>query len=110
MDRQAWIAVALCIIGLLAWQIYVVKHSLPVPQKTATFPGPSLSAPPAPSPTEAHASSGPTPSPNESTPTPTPTSQSFVEKTTTLKNGDLELLLTNRGGGIAEAILPRHKG
>jgi hypothetical protein len=25
-----------------------------------------------------------------------------------LRNADLELLLTNRGGGIAEAVLPKH--
>ena len=34
----------------------------------------------------------------------------FAEKITSLRNADLELLLTNRGGGIAEAIMPKHKG
>ena len=33
----------------------------------------------------------------------------FVEKTASLQNGDLQLRLTNRGGGIAEAVLPKHK-
>jgi YidC/Oxa1 family membrane protein insertase len=44
------------------------------------------------------------------TPAPTATPEAFDEKTATLRNADLELLLTNRGGGIAEAILPKHKG
>ncbi len=61
--------------------------------------------PPTPGSTESRPTSATTP-PNEATPTPAP----FVEKTTTLRNADLELLLTNRGGGIAEAILPKHKG
>ena len=26
MDRQAWIAITLCIIGLIAWQVYMVKQ------------------------------------------------------------------------------------
>jgi len=111
MDRQSWIAITLCILGLAAWQIYVARQ-LPVPQKTAASPGPSLAASPAPVPPGVQTPATPSPAPNESasTPTPTPTPQSFVEKTATLKNGDLELLLTNRGGGIAEAILPRHRG
>ena len=52
---------------------------------------------------------GPGAPPNEARPAPTPTPRPFVEQTTTLRNADLELLLTNRGGGIAEAILPKHK-
>jgi len=110
MDRQAWIAITLCILGLVAWQIYVAKHSLPVPQKSAASPGPSFAASPSGSP-QVQTPPTPSPTPNESTPTPTPspTPEGFVEKTTTLKNSDLELLLTNRGGGIAEAILPRHR-
>src|SRR5262245_43405551 len=120
MDRQAWIAVTLCIIGLIAWQIYMAKHPVPLPAKISASqspaPGigqgpveagatlaPSLSSPASGS-TEPRPASAATP-PNEAIPTPAP----FVEKTTTLRNSDLELLLTNRGGGIAEAILPKHK-
>ena len=121
MDRQAWIAVTLCIIGLIAWQVYMAKHPAPVPAKISASPSPApglrqdsvepgatvaTSLPsPAPGSTESRPTSATTP-PNEATPTPAP----FVEKTTTLRNADLELLLTNRGGGIAEAILPKHKG
>ena len=117
MDRQAWIAVTLCIIGLVAWQVYMAKHPAPVPTKISASPSPATGlgrdsvepgatvATSTPSPTESPPTSATTP-PNEATPTPAP----FVEKTTTLRNADLEVLLTNRGGGIAEAILPKHKG
>ena len=121
MDRQAWIAVTLCIIGLVAWQVYMAKHPAPVPAKISVSPSPApgvgqdsvepgatvaTSLPsPVPGSTESRPTSATTP-PNEATPTPAP----FVEKTTTLRNADLELLLTNRGGGVAEAILPKHKG
>jgi YidC/Oxa1 family membrane protein insertase len=72
------------------------------------------SAPPgaAPGSTESRPTEGAV-APNEpsptATPTPTAAPEPFVEKTTTLRNSDLELLLTNRGGGIAEAILPKHR-
>jgi len=127
MDRQAWIAITLCIIGLIAWQVYMVKHPAPVPPKVLASPSPAAmvgrdsvepgenavsSSTAAPSPTNATPGStesrptGTGASPNEATPTPAP----FVEKTMALRNADLELLLTNRGGGIAEAVLPKHHG
>ncbi len=118
MDRQAWIAVTLCILGLIAWQVYSVKHPAPLPPKVLASPTPrtvagqASASPGSPVPASAAASPGSTESrsagigsSNAPTPTPTP----FVEKTATLSNGDLQLLLTNRGAGIAEAILPRHK-
>ena len=122
MDRQAWIAVTLCIIGLIGWQVYMAKHPAPVPAKISASPSPatelrrdsvepgatgcySVTEPERLRSTESRPTSATAP-PNEATPTPAP----FVEKTTTLRNADLELLLTNRGGGIAEAILPKHKG
>ncbi|MDQ3197609.1 MAG: membrane protein insertase YidC, partial [Verrucomicrobiota bacterium] len=106
MDRQAWIAVALCIIGLIAWQVYMVKHPAPVRPKALASPSPSasVSTTSASSP-NGSASPAAASAPNE----PTPTPATFVEKTTMLKTADLELLLTNRGGGIAAAVLPRHK-
>ncbi len=109
MDRQAWIAIALCIAGLIAWQVYMVKHPAVPPARALASPSPAATVAPAigaPSP-EATA---PGATPNEPTPTPAPTPVPFLESTTTLRNADLELLLTNRGGGIAEAILPKHKG
>jgi YidC/Oxa1 family membrane protein insertase len=108
MDRQAWIAIALVIVGLFLWQIYVVKQTPRPPPSTAATPFPSATGTTPPGPAESPSPGTPSPSPVQSTPTPTPTPRSFVEQTTTLKNSDLELLLTNRGGGIAEAILLKH--
>ncbi len=124
MDRQAWIAVTLCIIGLIAWQVYMVKHPAPPPAKVAVSPTPVGQASGGrdslePGRTTAASSPNASPglpesrpadasvAPNESAASPTPAS--FTEKTIVLKNSDLELLLTNRGGGIAEAVLPHHK-
>ena len=109
MDRQAWIAITLCIIGLIAWQVYMVKHPTVPPAKVLASPSPAstVSATSSPAGSAAPVAATAAAAPNEpaSTPTPAP----FVEKKTTLRNADLELLLTNRGAGIAEAILPKHK-
>jgi YidC/Oxa1 family membrane protein insertase len=106
MDRTAWIAVALCIVGLVFWEYYSVTHPAPAPARPAASPSATASA----TSTAQPQISSPTPSasvaPKEQ---PTPTPASFVEKRTTLSNGDLQLLMTNRGGGIAEAVLPKHK-
>ncbi|MEO8439906.1 MAG: membrane protein insertase YidC [Spartobacteria bacterium] len=115
MDRQAWIAIALCIAGLIGWQVYMVKHPTVPPAKVVAAPSPSVSASASPGPgaasgsTESRITGAGAPA-DAATPAPTATPAAFVEKTTTLRNADLELLLTNRGGGIAEAILPKHKG
>ncbi len=106
MDRQAWIAITLCIAGLIAWQVYSLQH----PRPAVVHPVPALAtASPGLAPTPATAAPAPsaTPPPNEPSATPAPAP--FAEKTATLRNPDLALTLTNRGGGIAEAILPKHK-
>ena len=104
MDRQAWIAVTLCIVGLVAWQVYTLQHPRPMPVRALASPSPGAiatnNATPAPAAPAA-------PQPNEPAATPTPAS--FLEKTASLRNADLQLRLTNRGGGIADAVLPKHK-
>src|SRR5947208_1244213 len=101
MDRQAWIAVALCILGLIGWQVYMVRHPAPPPPKIAALPSATATAATTTSPAASAAplADNRASSPNESSSTPAP--RAFVEKTTPLRNSDLELLLTNRGGGIA---------
>src|SRR5439155_7547999 len=104
MDRQAWIAISLCVVGLVLWQVYMTTHSLP-PAKSSPNASPAIASPsvaPAPS-------ALPLPSPTAApAPQPLSTPLPFAEKTETLRNSDLELVLTNRGGGIAKAILPTH--
>jgi YidC/Oxa1 family membrane protein insertase len=106
MDRTAWIAVTLCVIGLFAWQIWTSRHAMPRPAVAA---GPSPSVSPAVTETAAGAmtpvASQPTISPAAA---PSATPASFAEQTETLANSDLELRFTNRGGGIAQAILPNY--
>ena len=101
MDRTAWIVVALCVIGLLLWEVYLTKQMAPKPAPAGVAPGQiSPSATPvifAPSPSPAVAAEA---TPKSAQPTP-----SFAEKIETLRNSDVELRLTNRGGGIKEAVL-----
>jgi YidC/Oxa1 family membrane protein insertase len=97
MDRTAWIAVTLCVIGLVLWQIYLVKQTPP-------RPAPVSVAPEQVSPTAPIASPTPFTAP-AAAPKPAEPVASFPEKIETLRNSDVELRLTNRGGGIKEAIL-----
>ncbi len=97
MDRTAWIAVTLCVIGLVVWQIYVVKQTPPRHAPVSVAPeqtSPSASIP----------SSTPLAAPAAAPKTAEPVA-SFPEKIETLRNSDVELRFTNRGGGIKEAIL-----
>lgn len=106
MDRTAWIVVTLCVIGLVLWQVYIAKQTRPNPAMV-TSPGASPIAPTPPLATNTPApvaSLAPTASP-----TPAEAIPSFQERIETLRNSDIELRLTNRGGGIAEALLPNHR-
>src|SRR6266566_4628717 len=97
MDRTAWIVVVLCVIGLVLWELYLAKQTPPRPAPVNVTPGQVSPAATigAPSPTPVAEA---TPSSGESAP-------SFAEKIETLRNSDVELRLTNRGGGIKEAVL-----
>jgi YidC/Oxa1 family membrane protein insertase len=102
MDRTAWIVVGLCVIGLIAWQIYVAKQMPPRPAPVNVAPG---QASPTATPKVFEAS--PPPAIPEATPKNAELVPSFAEKIETLRNSDVELRLTNRGGGIKEAVLLR---
>jgi YidC/Oxa1 family membrane protein insertase len=100
MDRTAWIVVGLCVIGLVLWEVYLAKQM--APRSAPVGVGPGQISPPA---TPAILAPSPLPTPvAEATPRPEPT-PSFAEKIETLRNSDVELRLTNRGGGIKEAVL-----
>src|SRR4030095_3071382 len=100
MDRTAWIVVSLCVIGLVIWQIYVAKQMPPRPAPVNVTPG---QASPTTTPKVFEAS--PLPATPEGTPKSVEPVPSFAEKIETLRNSDVELRLTNRGGGIKEAVL-----
>src|SRR6202008_3144837 len=99
MDRTAWIVVALCVVGLVVWEMYLAKQMAPRPAPVTGAHGQtSPTATPAvlalsPS---TFATPGAAPQGGESVST-------FAEKVETLRNSDFELRFTNRGGGIAEA-------
>ena len=101
MDRTAWIAVALCVVGLVLWELYLVKQT---PPRRASIP----TAPQQISPVPTAAASGSPPPVVAAPEIPSKaaeTTPSFPEKIETLRNSDVELHLTNRGGGIKEAVL-----
>ena len=102
MDRTAWIVVILCVIGLVGWQIYVAKQMPPRPAPINVASGQ-----PSPTATPKVFEASPTPAVAETAPNPAGPVSSFAEKIETLRNSDVELRLTNRGGGIKEAVLLR---
>src|SRR5438132_5378615 len=108
MDRTAWIAVTLCVIALVAWEWWVAKQTPLRLVATPTFsptPAPLAGVSPSIVPTISPAPIA------TATATPAPTATpAFAEKIETLRNDDVELRLTNRGGGIAEAMLLNHIG
>jgi len=97
MDRQAWVVVALCVIGLVIWQVYITTH----PSAVRTVPSPTPSPAPLASSPAALATVSPSPSPT----LPAEKVPDFVEQTDVLCNADAELRLTNRGGAISKIIL-----
>src|SRR6476661_5784477 len=113
MDRQAWIAVSLCVVGLVVWQVYMTQHAprVPVPAVANAGPSPATesSAVPSAQPS-APAIPGTSPSTDVSA-APAPSAapiESFEERVETLRNSDVELRLTNRGGAIREVHLLNH--
>jgi YidC/Oxa1 family membrane protein insertase len=91
------------VIGLVVWEFYLAKQMAPKPARVGGLPG---QVSPSASPTVTLASPSPTSSP-EVAPKGGESVPSFVEKIETLRNSDVELRLTNRGGGIKEAVLLR---
>ncbi len=101
MDRTAWIVVGLCVIGLVVWEFYLAKQMAPRPAPVSGAPRQaSATATPA----IVAASPSPMATP-ETAPTSVESVPSFTEKIETLRNSDVELRLTNRGGGITEAVM-----
>ncbi len=108
MDRQAWIAVTLCVLGLIGWQVYTTTHPQPM-----TRPAVALSSSPASEIAAGGLSPAPAPLLESAPATATPVApprpvEAFEEKFETLRNSDVELRLTNRGGAIREVHLLNH--
>jgi YidC/Oxa1 family membrane protein insertase len=105
MDRTAWVAVTLCVIALVGWEWWIAKQAPPRPATISASPTPAGAvAQPNATPAAPLAASAPSPT---VAPAPTiPPSEISIQK---LGNTDVELELTNAGGGIAKATLRNHK-
>lgn len=104
MDRTAWIVVGLCVVGLVLWEFYLAKQMAPRPAPVTATPGRTS---PTATPAILPASPSPLATP-EAAPQAVESGPSFAEKIETLRNSDVELRLTNRGGGITEAVMLNH--
>jgi YidC/Oxa1 family membrane protein insertase len=104
MDRTAWIVVGLCVVGLVLWEFYLAKQMAPRPAPVTAAPGQTS---PTATPAILSASPSPLATPEAAPPSVEPV-PSFAEKIETLRNADVELRLTNRGGGISEAVILNH--
>src|SRR6266404_645756 len=109
MDRQAWIAISLCVLGLIGWYAYTATH-LPPPKPIFAGPSPSAEASSSPAAATSPGASASPVFPATPSPSPAETTPTFTEKSETMTNGDVELHLTNRGGAITEAVLLNHTG
>jgi len=97
MDRKSWIAIALSVAGLFAWQWYVSKYYKPQLAKATA----ATAAAPTPVTTPAV----------DSTPEPTPPTETFLSaRSESLSNANAKFIFNNGTGGIEEVALSMHKG
>jgi YidC/Oxa1 family membrane protein insertase len=107
MDRTAWIAVVLSAAGLVVWYSYMARQTMPHPVPASVSASPTEFSP---APSAASPAGAPSIAPNNpAMPQSTPSRPSFTEAKETLRNSDVELHLTNRGGAIADAVLLNHR-
>jgi YidC/Oxa1 family membrane protein insertase len=97
MDRQAWIAIILSVIGLAAWQWYYVKTYSS--QKVPVAPEPVAETP----------AQAPPVAP-VATPTPKPRQAVPVAQSQSLYSPSAEYVFSNDNGGIERAVLLLHYG
>src|SRR5512144_1852830 len=97
MDRKAWIAVVLSILGLIAWQWYYVHKYSPKPG--APRPQTAEAAPKSPSPSAPVAA-----------PSPIPEEPVIAAQNTSLYSQSAEYVFSNDKGGIERANLLLHRG
>ena len=108
MDKQAWTAIILSVIGLVAWQVYITKKYPPVPvAAVAHAPGSALPTA-APGTTAAPLITSGQPDVvvdrKEAAPAVAAATERAPEQTETIKSDQLVLNFTSLGGGISAAI------
>jgi YidC/Oxa1 family membrane protein insertase len=104
MDRTAWAAVIASALGLVLWYSYMAKQAPPVPAVNGT---PVVQASPSSAPlTSAPTSGAPVAAAPNASPSPAATvAPTFAEAHETLRNSDVEIQLTNKGGAISQVTL-----
>ena len=105
MDRTAWIVVALCVVGLVVWEFYLAKQMAPRPAPSDWRHPDKLRQRRRRRSSRLRHLRLPHRKLRRRALSQVPT---FAEKVETLRNSDVELRLTNRGGGITEAVMLNH--
>ena len=101
MDKQAWIAITLSVVGLVVWQFYFAPKYLPAPTAIKAVATPTAGAPPV---DAEQSSKGEVVVDQKAAVPPAPSAETAPEKIETVTVAQIELRYTNLGGGIAEAI------
>ena len=113
MDKQAWIVVTLCLVGLVSWQIYFSSKYPPLPVTPKAPPAvagatPGTGATPAPARESLPAVTSGKPDfvddRKETGPAAAPATPAAPEQTEVVTTRQIELHFTSLGGGIADAI------
>lgn len=107
MDRKAWIAIILSILGLVAWQWYYVKtySQKPAEPVPAGTPGSDPASTPAVAPPAGTPSGVPAAA---ATPTPLPAQPVMEAASESLYSQSTEYVFSNDAGGIEKALLLLH--
>lgn len=104
MDRKAWLAISLSVVGLVLWYVY---YGMNPPARPAAAPaGATAAATPLTTPLPVDAATEPVPSPQEP-----PTMEARSETLSTGEGKDrAEFVFNNDTGGIQSAVLLMHLG
>ena len=99
MDKQAWIAITLSVVGLVVWQLYFAPKYMPTPTPAKAAGSPTPGAPPA-----TISSKGEVVVDQKAATPAAPSTEIAPEQFETIHTDQIDLRFTNLGGGIAEAI------
>ena len=103
MDRKAWIAITLSVVGLVAWQWYVSKYITPAQQAAAAAAAAASASPAATAPAASAPAVAATP--GTTTAASTPPQQVMTPSAESLTAGGADFVFNNDAGGIEQVIL-----
>ena len=110
MDRKAWIAITLSVVGLVAWQWYVSKYITPPAQQAAAAAA-AAAAPASPAATVPAASApAATATPGATAAASTPPQPVMTARAESLTAGGADFVFNNDAGGIEQVVLLTFQG